>query len=429
MSMYRNDEGTTETRTAVVVDPFSSGSMIAPELVGKEISSVAVVSSPDLTKMFAGSYRPQDFQTIIHFDGDVLGLVKELERFQPEFIVPGGESGVELADQLSMRLNPHLANIPNLRTARRDKGAMGDALAGAGVPRARQICTNDSLELKDWLVREGLAEGDVMVKPPRSAGTDDVRRTTGLAATLEAFNALVGKVNRLGLRNEAALVQEYLRGVEYVVDTFSHNRRHTVTNVCRYTKVPVAGGTAAYVRMDFLPPIDAVVGPLVGYVFSVLDAVGIQHGPGHSEVMMTANGPRLIETAARMHGGGHPRYARRATGDSQLDRLVRFFADGVGADSLPERYTLLNHTTVKFLAAPRGGIVRNANILSGVRSLPSYFDAQGLVQDGQTVSRSIDLFTILGFVVLSHPDPSQVERDYATVTELEKSLLIQEEES
>ena len=250
-------------------------------------------------------------------------------------------------------------------------------------------------------------------------------RATGASAALEAFNALVGMVNRLGLRNEAAVVQEYLREVEYAVDTFSHNGRHTVTNVCQYTKLPVTGGTAAHIRMDFLPWADAVIDPLVGYVFSVLDAVGIRHGPGHSEVMMTANGSRRIETAARMHGGGHPRYARQATGDSQLDRLVRYFADGAGADTVPERDTLSNHTTVKFLVALRGGIVRNANILNQVRSLPSFFDAQGLVQDGQAVSRSIDLFTILGFVVLSHKDSRQVEDDYASVTAIEKNLVIE----
>ena len=34
----------------------------------------------------------------------------------------------------------------------------------------------------------------------------------------------------------------------------------------------------------------------------MLDALGIRFGPAHTEVMLTATGPVLVESGARMHG-------------------------------------------------------------------------------------------------------------------------------
>ena len=54
----------------------------------------------------------------------------------------------------------------------------------------------------------------------------------------------------------------------------------------------------------------------------MLDAVGIRIGCGHVEVMMTADGPRLIEVAARLAGGGHQMVSELATGDNHIKRTV-----------------------------------------------------------------------------------------------------------
>jgi len=44
--------------------------------------------------------------------------------------------------------------------------------------------------------------------------------------------------------------------------------------------------------------------------------------------MLTKNGPRLIESSARMIGGPVVGFARAATGSSQADKLVEIYVDG-----------------------------------------------------------------------------------------------------
>ncbi len=60
----------------------------------------------------------------------------------------------------------------------------------------------------------------------QSAGTDDVFLCTDLEEAEVAFNRIFGKRNGLGLINESVLVQEFLSGVEYVVDQVSKDGVH-----------------------------------------------------------------------------------------------------------------------------------------------------------------------------------------------------------
>ena len=51
-----------------------------------------------------------------------------------------------------------------------------------------------------------------------------------------AFETINGKVNGLGSVNEGALVQEFLDGTEYVIDTVSRDGVHKVIAIWEYDK-------------------------------------------------------------------------------------------------------------------------------------------------------------------------------------------------
>ena len=52
----------------------------------------------------------------------------------------------------------------------------------------------------------------------------------------DCFNALQGTQNGLGLMNTEVLLQEYLSGDEYVVDTVSRNGVHKCVAIWKYDK-------------------------------------------------------------------------------------------------------------------------------------------------------------------------------------------------
>ncbi|MFG2916442.1 ATP-grasp domain-containing protein [Kitasatospora sp. NPDC048298] len=410
-------------QVAVIVDPFSSGAQYAPRFAEFGIPSVAVSSLPEVPAAYADSWDATRYRQLLAFDGDLERLVAQLRPLSPRCVLAGAESGVELTDRLTERLLPEQANTPQLSAARRDKGAMAQALRAAGVPTIRQICTDDPAAVRAWIDREGLAGRDLVVKPPKSGSTDGVTRVPAGADWRVPFDAQLGRVNQWHNLNDRMMVQEYARGTEFVVDTFSHRGRHTVADICRYSKIDNGEQMAVYDSLTWVSPDDPAVPALTRYAEAVLDAVGLRHGAAHIEIMLTDEGPRLIEINSRPHGGGHPAFNLTATGDSQVHRAVRWFAR---EESAPKGYRLLRHMTVVFLIARRSGTVSNTAVLDGITELASYHHSAVRLRDGDRLEVTRDLLgtLTLGFAVLAHPDPAQVERDVAAVRAMEAALVV-----
>ncbi|MFD6798235.1 ATP-grasp domain-containing protein [Streptomyces cyaneofuscatus] len=411
------------SQAAVIVDPFSSGAQYAPEFASQGIATVAVSSLPAVPAAYADSWDPALHHRVHHFDGDLDQLVAALRPLSPRCVLAGAESGVELADQLTERLLPDQANVPALAAARRDKGAMDRALRAAGVPTIAQICTDDPEAVRAWIDREGLRGKDLVVKPPKSGSTDGVTRVPAGTDWQIPFDAQLGRINQWHNLNDRMLVQEYAHGTEFVVDTFSHRGRHTVADICRYGKTDNDGQMAVYESLTWVAPDTPEVPSLTHYAEAVLDAVGLRHGTAHIEIMLTADGPRLIEINSRPHGGGHPAFNLAATGDSQVHRAVRWYA---GEEAAPKAYRLLQHMTVLFLMARRPGTVSNTAALQGIRELPSYHHSAVRLRDGDLIEVTRDLLATLtlGFAVLAHPDPEQVAKDTAAVRAMEDALIV-----
>jgi len=412
---------------AVIVDPYSSGALYAPAFREAGVPVVAVVTAPTPPEVYAASYRPEDFDEIIVASGVASGdqatAIARLSALRPRCVLAGCESGVELADALAPRVVPGVSNAPETASARRDKGAMAAAVKQAGLPIIEQICTGDFAEVEAWIERTGLAGRDLVIKPPKSASTDGVTRVARGEGLGDVFASMIGRANRLGIVNDRLVVQEYCRGTEYVVDTASFAGTHSVSDICRYHKIDNGDYMAVYESMAWMPPTLPAYHELVAYAFGVLDAVGMRYGAAHVELMLTDRGPRLIEVGCRPHGGGHPRFCRLATGDSQLDRVVRQFS---GGEPPPASYVLQRHVLVQFLIARRAGYVHNAAALGQVTALGSHHFSRISIRDGARLEATKDLFGSLdlGFVVLAHADLAQVEADARRVRELEQQIVL-----
>ncbi len=301
-----------------VVDPYSTGAQLAPALRALGIRPVAVVSPGGPPAVSVADLRPDDFDAVWYADQvDPAGV---LARLEAAWIVPGSEEGVELADRLSAALTPTRANVAGLAAARRHKGRAAEAMAVAGLAVAATISTADQETVAAWVVARNLGDSALVLKPPRSAAADGVVLVEPGGDWRSPFRQLRGARNALGVRDDEVVVQEYVRGEEYAVDTVSVDGRHIPVALFRYGKE-----FTRYLTVDVMP-IDAP--DLFALAARALDAVGLRYGAAHTEVIRGPDGPRVVELNARLHGGAAPVMSRLASGDSQLDRLVAVLAGG-----------------------------------------------------------------------------------------------------
>ena len=86
----------------------------------------------------------------------------------------------------------------------------------------------------------------------------------------------------------------------------SHESEHKCVAIWEYDKQPANGAQFVYYGMRlYQSDGGAREDALVRYVFSVLDALFVRHGPSHAEVMWLAGeqAPCLVEVGCRPHGG------------------------------------------------------------------------------------------------------------------------------
>eukprot|EP00808_Paulinella_micropora_P008598 g14345.t1 len=232
----------------------------------------------------------------------------------------------------------------------------------------------------------------------------------------------------------------------YVVDCISRDGLHKCVVVWEYEKKKANGGDFVcfgkpvqslttivfFLQVCTLPFVVSTkfgdsprTQELAKYTFKVLDALGIQNGPAHAEVMFTPQGPRPIEVGARCHGAeGNWVPLRKVWGYTQVDGVVDVWLNPKGFSARP---TLPLRCRVLGLKADlvcwKAGILKEYGRLSELQSLPSFFGTDMLAKPGEKIELTVDSITTPGAVRLCHESDEQLETDYQKLRDLEKNGL------
>merc|ERR1712014_185362 len=163
---------------------------------------------------------------------------------------------------------------------------------------------------------------------------------------------------------------------------------------------------------------------LIPYVRGVLDALGIKNGPSHGEVMMTPDGPCLVEMNCRSHGGD-------GAWVPLAEMLCGYAQPAVALDSHlhPERFELIPSVMPSPFRAS-GQAVMLISYFTGkvlatpgyekMKQLPSFAALQTGYGQGSKVEVTVDLFTAVGVLMLANSDSEQLAKDLAEVRQIEK---------
>ncbi|NUS08345.1 MAG: ATP-grasp domain-containing protein [Nonomuraea sp.] len=401
---------------AVLVDAYTTGNHLPPAFAKLGVDVVHVQSTPELMT----SMRLPDlsqYRAAIPY-GTPADTAARLAEFAPICVVAGQEPGVLLADELSELLGLP-GNGTALSAARRDKYEMIEALRRAGVRCADQYKSGSADDLVAWAERHG--DYPVVVKPLSSAATDGVAICSDAREVREAAEAVLGTVNIFGERNDEMLIQSFLQGEEYMVDFVSYDGDRYACCVWQYHK-RLIGTHRIYDRDSILLPDAGPAPAIIAYLYEVLDALGIQYGPTHAEVIVTPEGPVLVEIGARLSGGVVPDFHDRCLGGNQADLTALAYARpeefrdrhaGRTYHKLAEASMVLTSTTLD-------GVVEDLDhaVVAEIQALESVHTFVPKVAPGRRIRPTVDLYTATAAVHLVHDSAEALRRDYDRVQEL-----------
>jgi hypothetical protein len=404
------------SRPVVIINPLSSGIELAPAFKARGIPSIAVTLDFTEWPEFGSKIRASDFAAVIP---DQPGIEEVLRRHDPIGIIPGTEEGIPLAERLTASLTPRFSNDPGKARHRSHKALMQEALKEAGVPTLKTLHTASESEAETWIRANGLADRPLIVKPPCSSGSEMVFHVPANGDWRPSFNRILAQKVLSGAKSETAVLQEQAIGTEFAVGTVSAQGRHFLTHLMKYNKTSAGDRRTVFDHVEFVPNDKSALGDLFEYAQRALDALGIRFGAAHTEIMLTKDGPRLIESSARMIGGPVVGFAREATGSSQADRLVELYADG---EVVTKEYGFRRTVVPVFLKAAAPGTVSNVEVLDGISTLPTLLSRHIWIKNGDRVPQTVDYLTSIGIIGLSG-DRESIFADYEKIRSMESRLV------
>lgn len=423
-----------DRQIVVLVDPYSTGCLVAQELQKRGYLIVAMWTIGFAEAM--KSHVPKScgkmeyFAQIDQLDTYQLTMSKLREVAKEHEVIAclaGGEAGVDYADAFSeymasivttTKILTNGTSIPN----RRDKYVQQELSKRAGLTSIRQA-GSDKLDenIQSFLTTEAYP---IVLKPTESAGSDGVKLCYSYEEAQEHFKTLMSGQLVNGGNCPSVLCQEFLKGTEYVIDHVSRDGVHKTCMIWVYDKREANGANFVYFGMKPVDPSTPLASILISYTRRVLDAMEISHGPTHAEVMMTEDGPCLVEMNCRAHGGDgtFAPLAKALTGGySQVEMTVDAIVDPLNFARTLDRpcYPFKAAGQEVIFVSRSKGIVKSTPGYDVIKMMPSFLHMDGLKSRGSAVDYTIDLVTGIGSVILMHKDPKVVERDIGFVRYLE----------
>lgn len=404
-----------------IVDGYSTSRFMVDELRQRGADCVHVRSQTDPPAIYLRAFDTSAYVSDLGWFSEPENAARILKELGVDRVIAGTESGVSLADSLG-----HMLGLPSNRIelvdARRDKFVMAETLrvANLDAPECRLAATPDAGV--DWFVSG--SHRAVVVKPRASAGTDQVRVCQTTTEVADACRAVLDSRNLFGEPNHTVLLQEFLQGEEFYVNTVSLDGVHKVAEMWRSVKTMVPGGHPLY---DFEQPVtvtDPIPAAITGYIRRVLTALGIENGAGHSEVMLTERGPVLIETGARLGGGVLPRVSTQYSGMSHVLLTTLSLTDQGAFESFEDSAVCWSRV-VRYVSLinNRHGVAGPGAWQDRLRALDTFDGLATRVAPGAPLQRTHDLASAPGFVYLVSEHERDVVRDYAQIRRLEQEEI------
>lgn len=348
---------------------------------------------------------------IIEETDDYEALLAQVRALDPVLVVAGSEFGVPYATRLAADLGLPGNPVDRLKEMT-EKDAMHAALEAHGIRCIRGRLVTSVEDARAYY--EELGVQHVVVKRVRGAGTQGVYLCSGLDEALHAVEKELSFSVKNGDSDVALLMQEQIRGIEYIVNTLSCGGRHRVASMWRYDKVRLSNFTNAYNYCRTINRLEIGHSRLIQYAFDVLDAIGIQYGPVHGEFMIDEKGPVLIEVNCRPMGAGLRRkYTDLIFGHHETDVALDSYLDPAKFEADRKKpYRPLRKGAIKFFILPQDVVAETTPILPLSRRVRSFYSGRfGALGRELVLPQTRDIDSAGGRIYLLHEDEQTVIED------------------
>ncbi|BFU60663.1 MULTISPECIES: ATP-grasp domain-containing protein [Rodentibacter] len=411
-------------KTYIIVDPFSTGSLIAPALKKQGHKVYSVLSSEKISNYMKSSYTGEGFENKY-----LMSINEVKEQFhQIDGVIVGSEAGTITGDLLSEYYGVK-GNSSNSSELRRDKYTMQQALKENKLDYIETYKININNYHK--IVNQLPEDKSFVLKPLKSAGSDNVLFFQNKIYLLEHLMKEQWKSNDLfGNQNDHFIIQEYISSQEYVVDMIVNQNEIFIVSLCKYEKGIFNQSKFVYKSLNILDPNNSNYQSLIDYAKQCVKALKINYGAVHMELFHNDERTVMIEAGARLHGGVAPLLFKQCYQPDLLNSLVYLYTnDRLKVNGKSKLKT--NGKIVFLINTHYDTYIQNSDLLEAEFSQISTFSGGKIFfEEGKKLPLTKDLTNIIGIVWLVADDLEKLNQDERKVRAIfEKYLIVNDEDN
>lgn len=325
---------------------------------------------------------------------DTQNLISELRPYSFDGVITVCDYYIETVREVAQALNLPCP-FPNEVKTVRHKHLMRQALDRAEIANPAYRLAHSWTEVEEAAAAIGYP---LVLKPVDLASSAFVSLIRNGTELHHAYQALENfPLNfRDQSRDRTYLLEAYMSGEEVSVESVSHDGEITVIGI---TDKSITG-TPYFIENGHMFPArlsDETSSAVTAYVVDALKAAGFDHGIAHTEVKLTADGPRIVEINPRTAGNYIVELIHRVT---DIDLLRTFVDLSLGRKpELAPKDRGIQSSAVMFLVPSHSGIVSD---IHGVETLESDTRiARYKIENctGKSIATPIDNACYLGYVI------------------------------
>ena len=295
-----------------------------------------------------------------------------------------------------------------------NKACMRQALAQHSVPIPGFYRVSSQAEY-DGAVKH--FTGPFMVKPADNSGSRGIIKVEDPANRQTVADAY--RYSLESSRSGDVLVEEYMQGPEVSVETL------TVDGVCHVIQITdkLTTGAPYFVEMGHSQPtrLDAATVEKIRQVaIAANKAVGITNGPSHTEIIVTKEGPKIVELGARLGGDCITTHlVPLSTGVDMVECCIR-----IALDEKPDLTPKFQKgSAIRYFSQKEGKVtaiegVQQAEKLPGIRQVSIVHGV------GETVTEINSSAARMGFVIAQGENADEAARQCDKAKEAIKITIV-----
>jgi biotin carboxylase len=198
------------------------------------------------------------------------------------------------------------------------------------------------------------------------------------------FNEIlkIEKYSRSYSSNGMLLIEEFLEGKEFSVESVTFEGITTVIQITeKFITSPPHTVEVAHLQPARITDAERLL--IERIVLKAVSAVGINNSASHAEVMLTANGPYMIEIGARLGGDFISSYLTKASTGISMDRAAIQVALGIQ----PNLKKVFSHfSMIKYLELEKGKKVKKLNSLDLLKFEQEHVFSHYFIKEGDVIA-------------------------------------------